>query len=131
MNAGQRNQIESILKKTDETLEDAVILFDQGRFSAAASRAYYAVFHALQAVLLTKELTFSKHSGVIGGFSRYFIKEGFFPKEFALKIKNLWKNREIGDYEYEKKISEEEAHKCLDDSKLIVTELENYLKKLD
>ena len=40
----------------------------------AASRAYFAAFHAATAVLLCEELEFSKHSGVIAFIHREFVK---------------------------------------------------------
>lgn len=127
MESSLKQQINLMIAKADETLEDMEILFDQGRYSAAAGRAYYAVFHLLSAVLLTKKLSFAKHSGVIGAFAKYFIKEGIFPRDFAGKIRKLWKNREIGDYEYERTISAEEAKQCVDDAQVIATNLKQYL----
>lgn len=129
MEESLKQQIISMRQKAEETLQDAKVLFDLGRYGAVSSRAYYAVFHMLQAVLLTKELSFSKHSGVISGFSRYFVKEGIFPPEYAEKIKELWKNREIGDYGYEKKINEIEARKSIEDATLIVKDFEKYFKE--
>ncbi|MBI5700801.1 HEPN domain-containing protein [Candidatus Saganbacteria bacterium] len=121
-------QINAMMQKSEEALKDASVLFDLGSYGAAASRAYYAVFHMLQAVLLVKNLSFSKHSGVIGGFSRHFIKEGLFPREYAGKIKNLWKNREIGDYEYETKISSKDARESIEEANLIVNSLKKYIE---
>jgi len=66
--------------------------------TASSSRAYYAVFHIMQAALLTKNLTYKKHSGVISAFSKQFIKTGIFPKEFARYIKSLRSDRETSDY---------------------------------
>ncbi|OGC06340.1 hypothetical protein A2526_01425 [candidate division WOR-1 bacterium RIFOXYD2_FULL_36_8] len=118
-----------MIEKSERALEDAKALLDIGSYGASASRSYYAVFHILQSVLLTKNLSFSKHSGVIGGFSKSFIKEGVFPSDFANKIKKLWKNREIGDYDYEKKVSRDDAVKCIDDASLILDSIKKYIER--
>ncbi len=70
-------------------------------YDFASSRAYYAAFYAMQAILLTKDLSFSKHSGVIAAFNRQFIKTGVFPKEFSKLISRLFRERQTGDYEFD------------------------------
>jgi uncharacterized protein (UPF0332 family) len=120
-------QIETMIQKSHRTLEQAKILFKEGAYDGATSRSYYAIFHLLQAVLLTKNLSFSKHSGVIGGFSHHFIKTGIFPEEFGEIIQRLRSDREIGDYDYEKTISDETAEEDIQDAEKIVSKIENYL----
>jgi hypothetical protein len=46
-----------MMKKATDTLEVAKRLHSYGCYNDAASRAYYALFHALQAALLTKGVT--------------------------------------------------------------------------
>jgi uncharacterized protein (UPF0332 family) len=50
-----------------------------GFVETSASRAYYAAFHAIQALLKSIDQTYSKHSGVIAAFHREFIMTGIFP----------------------------------------------------
>jgi uncharacterized protein (UPF0332 family) len=40
------------------------------------NRAYYAIFYAANAMLATKGLERSKHSGVIATFRQHFVKTG-------------------------------------------------------
>jgi hypothetical protein len=115
-------------KKARETLEDAEILFSKNRFNSSSSRAYYAVFHIMQAVLLTKNLTYKKHSGVISAFSQEFIKIGIFPREFARYIKRLRSHRETGDYSYMLAIDENEAKQDIDIARKFIEKVEEYLK---
>lgn len=51
-------------KKAKETLEDAKILLKAKRFSSAVNRIYYALFYEVVALLLTRNLSSRKHSGV-------------------------------------------------------------------
>jgi uncharacterized protein (UPF0332 family) len=103
------------------------MLFEHNNFETASSQSYYAVFHILQAVLLTKNLSFSKHSGVISAFSKYFIKERIFPEDFGRKIKDLRKDREIGDYDYFCHISSEQATTDLKNAEEIIKAVKKYL----
>ena len=127
-NSQLQSQIERMIKKANETLEDAEILFSKNRFNSSSSRAYYAVFHIMQAALLTKNLTYKKHSGVISAFSKQFIKTGIFPKEFARYIKSLRSDRETGDYSYMLVVDENKAKQDMDMAREFIEKVEEYLK---
>ena len=116
-----------MIKKSSRSLETSRMLFEHNNFEAASSQAYYAVFHILQAVLLTKNLSFAKHSGVISAFSKYFIKERIFPEDFGRKIKDLRKDREIGDYDYFYHINSEQATTDLKNAEEIIKAVKKYL----
>jgi len=45
------NELNNILNKAESTLQSAESSFNNGFVESAASRAYYAAFHAVQAVL--------------------------------------------------------------------------------
>lgn len=102
----------------------------KGLYDEAASRAYYAVFHAMQAVLLTKELAFSKHSGVKEGFNREFIHAGTFPKEFHAIMERLFRDRNIGDYSYDKSVDAEESERDIRDAEKVLKAIAGHLKSL-
>ncbi len=48
----------------------------EGDFAASVNRSYYAMFYAANALLATKGISRSKHSGVIAAFREQFIKSG-------------------------------------------------------
>ncbi len=52
------------LQRARETLEDARILAKAARWNTCVNRLYYACFYAISALLATKGLASSKHSGV-------------------------------------------------------------------
>ena len=53
-------QLKVMMGKAKDSLEVAEQLHKQKHYNDAASKAYYAVFHSLQASLLIKGLSFSK-----------------------------------------------------------------------
>lgn len=53
------------LEEAHESLEEAVLLLEGHKPRGALSRAYYAMFYATLALLTTKSLGASKHSGAI------------------------------------------------------------------
>jgi uncharacterized protein (UPF0332 family) len=66
--------------------------------NAAVSRAYYAMFHAAEAILLTKNMKFQKHSAVISAFNREFVKTGALPAPMTKWLQKGFIYRTQGDY---------------------------------
>ena len=80
---GNIDVIKAMLSKAREKLKTARIDFDNERYDDSVSRSYYAVFHAISAVLLSKGLHFSSHSQTIGAFNKEFIKSKEFSASFT------------------------------------------------
>ena len=58
------------LKKARETYEEISILTAANRWSGAANRLYYAVFHAVSALLINDDLQVNTHKGSHATFSQ-------------------------------------------------------------
>jgi len=71
------------LENAEECLRDARLLADSDRCKALVNRTYYAVFHAMRAVLVLDEFDSKKHSGIIAEFRRKYIKTGNRPTNFS------------------------------------------------
>ena len=64
------------LETAKECLRDSRILLESDSFKSSANRSYYAVFHAMRAVLVFDEFDSKKHSGIISEFRKRYIKTG-------------------------------------------------------
>lgn len=64
------------LDRSDRYLRSAMLLLDDGDAASSVSRSCYAMFHAAQAALLTRDIDAASHRGVISTFGETFIKEG-------------------------------------------------------
>lgn len=73
------NTVELYIIKAEETLSEAKLMQQNGFYSGAVSRAYYAAFHAIQAVLENINISVKTHQGVLMMFSKHFIKTEIFP----------------------------------------------------
>ncbi len=80
-------QLEGLLRyrmqQAYDTLEEGRILLDASALRGTVNRAYYAMFYALLALLATKQLGTSRHSGALSLFDREFVKPGLFPPELS------------------------------------------------
>ena len=122
-------EAEALIKKAHRYLKSAELLLKDKDFESSVSRAYYAMFFCAEAVLLTMNLSFSSHKGVISAFGKHFVKTGIFPKEFGRELNRAFEKRQISDYEYISLISNEDAEEILDNGKQFINAVENWLNK--
>ena len=87
------------MERAHETIDEAKTLFDAGYFNMYVSRLFYACFYAMSALLLTKNLSSSKHSYLRSLMHREFVKPGLIPMHLGKHFDRLFDNRQKGDYE--------------------------------
>ena len=121
--------IKQMLVKARKKLRTARTNFDNNQYDDAVSRAYYAVFHTISSVLLSKGLHYSSHGQVIGAFNREFIKTKKFPASFSKSLKKLFNERQTGDYDFQVYIDEDTAKECMESAEKIINACEKYLTK--
>ncbi len=86
------------LQEAKEAREEAEILLEKGKTRGALNRVYYSMFYAVLALLASKQLAASKHSGVISLFHREFVKTGLVSVEVAKHINIAFDLRNKSDY---------------------------------
>jgi len=90
-----RYRIESARK----TYEAAKVLADNEFWNSAVNRLYYAVFYAVNALLVLNEIQTKSHSATKSKFSLHFVKTGKFDKKYGRLLAELFDWRQKGDYE--------------------------------
>lgn len=86
------------LERAYEPLEEAAILLEKGYANTFVNRLYYGCFYAISALLLTKDLSSAKHSGVRSLFHKNFVKTGVVSTDIGKIYDKLYRNRQKGDY---------------------------------
>ncbi len=119
-------EIEDLFDKSNRYLKSADLLLADGDYASSISRTYYAMLYAAQAMLLTKKLSFSSHTGVISTFSEHFIKTGIFPKEMGRELNRAFTKRQIGDYTSTPVLTREEAKQILENGRHFVMVIAQY-----
>jgi hypothetical protein len=120
--------LKGYIEKAQKKLAVADKLLQSGDYEDAVSRAYYAAFHAAQALLLTEGEKAETHKGVVTLFGLFFVRTGKFNKNFGKFLANLKDDRESGDYEVFSYIDKESAEIALSEAREFVKESEVYLK---
>lgn len=87
------------MRKAQEMLASAKRDMEAEDYASANNRAYYAIFHAMRAVLALDGEDYKKHSAVISRFTLNYLKPEVFSKEYGKLISNASLIRNRSDYE--------------------------------
>jgi uncharacterized protein (UPF0332 family) len=120
-------EVREFLDKPQRSIEAAKLLFSDGHYDFAAGRAYYAMFYALEALMLNKGLSFSKHSALIAAFGKAFIKSGLFDSRFHRAVLHALDLRNAGDYGTVRKIAEEQVSRAIVEAGELLEEIKRHL----
>lgn len=80
-------------------LKSARILLEAGEYRGANNRAYYAIFHAINAVHAVSGKAYKRHKDAIGSFNKDYVKTEIFPREIGRKIAEAEEIRHVSDYD--------------------------------
>ena len=126
-NSLQKDYAKYRIERAREDLEAAHLLYDAGNYRIANNRAYYAIFHAMRAVLVFDNFDSSKHSGVIAEFRRRYIKEGIFPIEISKMIGSAFTIRNASDYDDMFIASKSETEEQINNAEYVYRILSEYI----
>ncbi|MCU0913532.1 MAG: HEPN domain-containing protein [Planctomycetes bacterium] len=119
------------MQQAAETLREARILCAGQAGRGAVSRAYYAMFYAVLALLATKELGTSRHSGTISLFDREFVKPGDLPKELSRALHLAFERRQQADYGELIQLDEQAVTRAIEEAEVFIREVQAYLRARD
>ena len=126
----QKELVKGYLEKAEKKLEVAEHLLAAEDYDDAVSRAYYAVYHASQALLLTEGQKAETHKGVITLFGLLFVKTGKFSRNVGKYLANLKDDREKGDYEIFSFVDKQTAETAVEEATAFIKESKKYLKNI-
>ncbi|ARA95088.1 MAG: HEPN domain-containing protein [Bacteroidetes bacterium] len=86
------------MEQADDALAAARTLTEAGLPRDAVNRAYYAIFYSVLALLATRQLGSSKHSGALTLFNREFVKTGMLPQDLSRLARRAFEQRLEADY---------------------------------
>jgi uncharacterized protein (UPF0332 family) len=113
MSEDTRRLIAYRLDQAQETLNAARELAAAGHERDAVNRAYYAMFYGALAMLASKGLGASKHSGVLSLLGRHFIKTGAFPVDYGRHLREAFELRQGADYREFVQVTQEQVQETI------------------
>ncbi len=110
-----------------QCLKTSQLLVDADDYKCAANRSYYAIFHAMRAVLAFDGYDVKKHSAVISKFRQLYIKTLIFPSNFSKIISILFNSRNDSDYDDFYLLSKEDVENQINNAKEFLNAIKLYL----
>lgn len=113
-----------LMVRAQQALRTAQHLLEYGDTVAAGSRAYYAVFDAMRAVLDDRGIDVGRvktHRGLMIAFEQNVVKPGVLKREVATAILKASELRRVSDYDAEAEIS-------VDDVRGTLSAVESFVK---
>lgn len=117
------------LDQAKENLEEAEALFNINKFKGASNRAYYAIFHAIKAILALEEIDFKKHSSVIAYFNKEYVSKNIFTRELGKRIGEARFYREKSDYVDFYIVTKEECQEQIETARTVLDEINKHIKE--
>lgn len=87
------------IQTSKDTLKSAKILFESEAYKGANNRAYYAIFHAINAIHALNGKAYKRHKDAIGNFNKDYVKTEIFSREVGRKIGEAEEIRHASDYD--------------------------------
>lgn len=122
-----RKYVEKCLARADDVLRDAELLFSQNSLYSAAGCAYYAMYHAAQALLYSKGLKPKTHSGLQRMFDEHIIKKGLVGEELGKDFITAFELRQKSDYDVEAEIAKESVEDIVTKARLFISKIKDLL----
>lgn len=82
-----------------EDLETAYLLFNAEQYRGANNRAYYSIYHTIDAVLSMDGTAFKRHKDTLAYFNKQYIATEIFPRDMGKKIVKAEEIRHASDYD--------------------------------
>ena len=123
-----------LIARARRSAASAKVLYDIEDMSGACNRAYYAMYDAARAALLTgkepvKSEMIKTHSGLIAAFSLHLIKPGRIPTAYGKSLRQVDQIRLIADYSDEEP-DRETAASAIEQANHFVQAVASYLATL-
>ncbi|MBI5554365.1 MAG: HEPN domain-containing protein [Elusimicrobia bacterium] len=118
------------IEKSKSTLADAQKYLKDVSLDSTVNRIYYAMFYAVNSLLISKGLFSSKHSGVIAIFNREFIKPGIINQDLGKFYSDMLDHRQESDYKDFVRFDKNEVEQWLHTAEEFIKRIENIVNNV-
>ena len=115
------------IEKAERTFDDVLFCARENKWEAAANRLYYALFHAMSALLVSDGHRVKSHRGVLAMFGEHYVRTGLFSKKDGALLSDLVIMRDNADYNCFFEADEEKLKPYLDPTRLLIEKIKQYI----
>lgn len=114
------------LQTARSDLKSVRILLAAEEYKGANNWAYYAIFHAINAIHALSGKAYKRYKDAIGNFNKDYVKTEIFPREIGRRIGEAEEIRHASDYDDFYIASREESERQVAVADEFILLLENY-----
>jgi len=115
------------LDKALRTFDDAVFCANEGKWEAASNRFYYALFHAMSAMLIHDGYQVKSHRGILSMFGEHYIRTEIFSRKDGSLLSDLVLMRDNADYNCFFEADEEKLQPYIEPTRLLIEKIKQYI----
>ena len=115
------------LEKSEKMLDAANWLIEEKHWSLAANRLYYALFHAIKALLTSDAHPIGTHRGAGNLFYLHYVKTGIFTLEENKVYARLQQLRDDGDYNCVIDVDKEDVEDFIEPTRALIEKIKKYI----
>lgn len=119
--------VEMELDKAERIFAEQKLLRDGALWGTLANRLYYALFHAVSALLISEGYEVGTHKGAVIRFQQYFVKTKLFSVDDGRFYSQMQTMRENADYNCSYDVSEEEVLERIEPTRLLIEKIKQYI----
>lgn len=117
--------LEMALQKFDHARK----IFEIGLYDDAVSRAYYAMYYAAKAALLTRGIDLRRHSSTVAKFNELFVYPGLVEAKYLRYLGRAETARERSDYAPFSRIDQNGAVEVLETADAFIAKMKELVEK--
>ena len=123
----RRIMVELEIERAEKIVQQFAVLQEQKFWDTLVNRMYYAIFHAVSALLIHNAIQVHTHRGALIAFNKEFVRTGVFSAEEGHLFSQLEGLRERGDYNCFIDATEEEIVPMIEPLKALIGKIKQVI----
>ena len=115
------------LEKAQKTLKEVDVLKEAAMWNAASNRLYYALFHAISALLINDGYQVKSHRGILSQFGQHYVRNGIFGREDGRILSEMVVMRDNADYNCYYEAAEDNVLSYITPVCELINKIKNYI----
>lgn len=117
------------MEQANEALAAAAVNLTNALERSAINRAYYAMFYAVLALLASRTIETSRHTGAIAQFDLLYVKPEVFRADLSRWLHKAFLHRQAADYGAEQTLTRPEIEALIAQAREFVAEVRGYFNR--
>lgn len=117
------------MERAEKIIEQFETLRKQQYWDTLVNRMYYAIFHAVSALMIHNAISIHTHRGALNAFNKEFVRTGVFTEDEGHLFSKLEGLRERGDYNCFVDATEDEIVPLIEPLKALIEKIKTKINQ--